>query len=427
MFLTLTPNETTSPRSALVTLACGDATAYVHLFQTGSVQGSQVREIIGPQTAGTVFRDSAAVQVLTDSDTQLLTLYTPGLEPALTFSRDEARVTPQGLWFNLTIPLTRVGLQPFCLMAEGENGSGTPKGGLLKPLSEAPAFAQSTAPMRVDDQQAVITVTTTASTEEIQILDAAGEVLETCFSSAVPINLCVAPDTPGRWMEWTLTLPGDTPAAALRIGDAFCPLEITHVPPKPFTIYSQFDGRWKDAPYRKSNLEQSGCAIFALSHALERLGYKDTAILPQPLADKYYFALLEGGTMNSTLVGHAGDDLGFKTRYELYTRLGTIRDKLSQGALFSFAVVNGHIAMVADISEDGQKFLIVDSAPSATFERIKNASLYREENGQFLPISDLSQLPGIRYYFETNAFGGTEYWLDASYVAKRGVRLIQPR
>ena len=426
LYLTIEPNDTPAIRSALVTLTCGDATAYVHLFQPPVAMGSQVLDIRLPQSQGTAYQDSAAVQVITTPDTRMLTLYTPGLEPSLSFSCEEAQSTPQGLCFDLSIPLNRAGFQPFFVVAEDEQDSSLPKGGLLNAAPEAPAFVSSTASMVVTDQQAVITVTTTASADEIEILNAAGDVIDVCFRADTPVDLCSL-EPAGRFAEWTLTLPADLHASALRLGDALCRLEISHLPAKPFTVYSQFDGRWKDAPYRKSNLEQSGCAVFALSHALERLGYTGSAILPQSLAEKYYFALLEGGTVNSTLVGHAGDDLGFKTRYELYTRLSAIRDKMAQGALFSFSVANGHIAMVAGISENGQKFRIVDSAPSATFERIKNTALYREENGQFIPINDLSELPGIRYYFETNAFGGAEYWLDAPYGAKRGLRLIQPR
>ena len=95
--------------------------------------------------------------------------------------------------------------------------------------------------------------------------------------------------------------------------------------------------------------------------------------------------------------------------------------------MFSFAVVSGHIAMVAEQSEDGSMFRIIDSAPSATMERIKNAQLYRREaDGSFAPITSLTELEGIRYYIENGAFGGADYWLEASYVTKRGVRLIQP-
>ncbi len=194
-----------------------------------------------------------------------------------------------------------------------------------------------------------------------------------------------------------------------------------------FTLYSQSSGQWKNAPYGRSTLEVSGCAIFALSHALEFLGFEGEEITPEYLAANYAFALQEGGTMNSTLVGNVGDDLGYKTRYELYTSLPTIRLKFEEGAVFSFAVVSGHIAMVAEQSEDGTMFRIIDSAPSATWERIKKAQLYRQEaDGSFTPITSLTELKGIRYYIENGVFGGADYWLEASYVAKRGVRLIQP-
>lgn len=194
------------------------------------------------------------------------------------------------------------------------------------------------------------------------------------------------------------------------------------------TIHSQFSGLWKDAKYSISTLEHSGCAIFALSHAMDWLGVSRPETLPQALATKYAFCLRDGGTINSTLVGNAGDDLGFKTRYDLYTERGTIRDRLEKGAVFSFAVVNGHIALVVDVSDDGSMMRIIDSAPSATWERIQNAQLFQQkEDGTFSPIASLSELEGIRYYPENDAFGGTSYWLESSYVAKRGVRLIQLR
>ena len=38
----------------------------------------------------------------------------------------------------------------------------------------------------------------------------------------------------------------------------------------------------------------------------------------------------------------------------------------------------------------------------------------------------MEDLPGARWYFETDDYGGLEYWLRLSYVARRGARLIQP-
>lgn len=195
-----------------------------------------------------------------------------------------------------------------------------------------------------------------------------------------------------------------------------------------FQLYSQCSGYWEDKKYRTSNLEKSGCAVFSLAHALQHLGYTGDEIRPEMLAQTYAFALVQGGTMNDILVGHAGDDFGFKTRYELYTDLPTIRSRMDQGAVYSFGVVTGHIAMIIEKNEDGTMFRVVDSAPSATWERIKNAQLFLQDDaGAFYPITDLSQIPGIRYYIETESFGGATYWLKDSYIAKRGVRLIQPR
>ena len=190
--------------------------------------------------------------------------------------------------------------------------------------------------------------------------------------------------------------------------------------------FSQSSGYWKDKKYGASTLEHSGCAIFALSHALQCMGYEGDAIQPEALAKKYAFCLRDGGTVNATLVGNAGDDLGFKTRYDLYTNLSSICSKMEEGAVFSFAIVSGHIAMVAGQSADGSMMRIIDSAPSATWERIQNARLYRQTaDGSFVPVESLGEL--APYYVENDAYGGAEYWLEADYVARRGVRLIQPK
>lgn len=192
-------------------------------------------------------------------------------------------------------------------------------------------------------------------------------------------------------------------------------------------VYSQLSGLWKEKPYGSSTLEHSGCAIFALSHALQWLGFEGEEILPEPLAEKYAFCLRDGATINSTLVGNAGDALGFKTRFDLYTSLSSIREKMSGGAVFSFAVVQGHIAMVAEMNAEGTMFHVIDSALSATWERIGDTPIYRREaDGSFTPVASPAELDGVRYYIENNAFGGGDYWLEADYIARRGVRLIQP-
>lgn len=194
------------------------------------------------------------------------------------------------------------------------------------------------------------------------------------------------------------------------------------------SVYSQKDGWWADKQYRHSNLQKSGCAIFTLSHALERMGFSDESILPENLAVKYAFCLIKGeGTSNELLINSAAKAYGFSTRGALYTEKKQILALLDQGALFSFSIARGHIAMVSGKSDDGTMIRVVDSAPQATFERIVNAAQYYQlRSGMFRAALSLDDLPGARWYFETDEYGGLEYWLPTEYVVKRGVRLIMP-
>ena len=192
-------------------------------------------------------------------------------------------------------------------------------------------------------------------------------------------------------------------------------------------VYSQKDGWWKDKKYRHSNLGKSGCAIFALAHALNRLGVEGEAALPENLAAKYSYCLIpEEGTNNTLLINTAARDFGFTTQSKLISEPEKIAALLREGTLFSFSIARGHIAMVSGISEDGAMIRVVDSAPQATFERIKNSYQYYPFRGGYREALSLDDLPGARWYFETDEYGGLEYWLTMDYVAGRGVRLIQP-
>lgn len=193
-------------------------------------------------------------------------------------------------------------------------------------------------------------------------------------------------------------------------------------------IYSQKDGWWKDKKYRHSNLGKSGCAIFALSHALGRMGHGEEAALPENLAAKYAYCLIpEEGTNNTLLINTAARDFGFTTQGELIKEPEKIAALIRGGAYFSFSIARGHIAMVSGISDDGAMVRVVDSAPLATFERIKGASQYYEKRpGVFRAALTLDDMPEARWFFETDEYGGMEYWLPMEYVANRGVRLIQP-
>lgn len=193
-------------------------------------------------------------------------------------------------------------------------------------------------------------------------------------------------------------------------------------------IYSQRDGWWADKKYRHSNLGKSGCAIFALSHALQRLGFDDASVMPENLATRYAYCLIkEEGTNNTLLINTAARHYGFKTQTKLIDDPKKIIDLLQGGAYFSFSPARGHIAMVSGVSEDKTMLSIVDSAPGATFERIKNAALYYQlRSGSFRAALSLDELPGARWYLDTGEYGGLEYWLPMSYVVTRGVRMIQP-
>ena len=195
-------------------------------------------------------------------------------------------------------------------------------------------------------------------------------------------------------------------------------------------VYSQKDGWWKSKVYsakHKRSLEKAGCAIFALSHALQRLGNTGEEVLPDALAETYTKCYIEErGTDNERLLTLAGEAWDFLTQSELIESEADLALCLKRGDLFSFSIVIGHIALAEGLSEDGTKVRIVDSAPGATWERIKKASLYvQAEDGSFKAVQDPMQIPGLRYYFETREYGGTKYWLDLSYCAKRGMRLIR--
>jgi len=198
----------------------------------------------------------------------------------------------------------------------------------------------------------------------------------------------------------------------------------------PEVVYSQKDGWWKNKIYsakHKRSLQKAGCAIFALSHALQRLGISGSEVLPDALGTEYTKCYIEErGTDNERLLTLAGEKYGFLTQPELIESEKELAISLQRGDLFSFSIVIGHIALADGISADGTKVHIVDSAPGATWERIKNGSMYiQEEGGGFTEVKSPDEFPGIRYFFETGEYGGMTYWMDLSYCAKRGMRLIR--
>ena len=199
--------------------------------------------------------------------------------------------------------------------------------------------------------------------------------------------------------------------------------------PDPYErVYSQKDGWWLDKKYRQSTLDKSGCAIFALSSALQRMGFTGEDVLPENMARTYALCLTEEGTNNERLVREASTKYGFQTKASISRAQDWIVSQLQAGAYFTFSVARGHIALIDGISEDGTMAHIVDSAPTATFTRIVNDSLYYQlRNGSFRAALSLEDIPGARWFFETDHYGGLEYWMRISYVTKRGVRWINPQ
>ena len=84
-------------------------------------------------------------------------------------------------------------------------------------------------------------------------------------------------------------------------------------------LYSQKDGWWHNKTYSKKHhrsLEKAGCAIFTLSHVLQRMGVTGEDVLPDKLAERYSGMYIEGrGTDNERLLFTAGERFGFQTHH----------------------------------------------------------------------------------------------------------------
>ena len=200
-------------------------------------------------------------------------------------------------------------------------------------------------------------------------------------------------------------------------------------------VYSQKDGWWHKVMYRTKKpietVEKGGCAIFSLSHILQRLGFSGSEILPDKLASTYSRFYIPGrGTDNGGLIKQTSEEYGFVTQEDLIESEREIVACLRRGDLLTFMVVTGHIAMADGISEDGTKVHVVDSATGATFERkdrwkTKGHIFRQEADGSFIEAESADQLPGIRWFFETGEYGGMAYWMDLPYCAHQGMRLVR--
>ena len=87
-------------------------------------------------------------------------------------------------------------------------------------------------------------------------------------------------------------------------------------------VYSQKDGWWHSVIYRPKKpvetLEKGGCAIFSLSHILQRLGFSGEDTLPETLCVKNSRFYIPGrGTDNPGLITQASKDYSFTTQEDL--------------------------------------------------------------------------------------------------------------
>ena len=195
-------------------------------------------------------------------------------------------------------------------------------------------------------------------------------------------------------------------------------------------VYSQMDGWWRSVFYAKDykrTLESSGCAVFAVSHALQRLGIEDDAALPDRLAWEYHKCYIEGvGTGTEALVTQTGLDFGFDTAHLPIKAEDELLSFLKRGDLFCLGIVRGHVVLADGIDPESRKVHIVDSAPGVTFSRLKPTQAYiRLEDSSWQAIRSAEEIPGIRWFFETSQFSGAGYWLDLKDCAARGMRLIR--
>ena len=196
----------------------------------------------------------------------------------------------------------------------------------------------------------------------------------------------------------------------------------------PDVVYQQKDGWWKDKKYAIRSVQKAGCALFTLSHALQRMGFTGEDLMPDALAKTYKGFYIEGrGTANEAFLRKCGVVYSFITQSELDKSKPSIISCLRRGDYYSFSIVIGHIALADGVSSDGKMIHVVDSAAGATYERIKGASpYYQAEDGTFKAAEKPEDLPGLRWYFESGEYGGAEYWLPIDYCAQRGMRLIRP-
>ena len=411
-----------------VKVTCGLKDAYLYVFSVPEIEGPDVLEAQAAATEMQAWQE-VTVDVRTTADAAFLQVSAAGYDRLLP-AEEYARETDGKLLWQVQVPLMETGEQTLLFAARNDQGSGRKATAGVTVLPEDEWFIGEEAVFITARDYHHLQFTAVSSGDKVILTDGRGNALSEYAAADARLTPAGPEGQENRYMAWDLALPGDVMPEYLLMGDERVPVTVrTVLTPDDIQLYSQTDGWWRDKKYSISQLEQSGCAVFTLSHALQLLGYTGDEIRPENLAKTYAVALMKdgSGTMNSTLVGRAGDDFGFKTRYQLYENPSVIQDKARGGAVFSFSVVNGHIACVAQVLEEEGKCLIIDSAPSATFERKGDEPVYiRLPDGTFGAVDSPAEIPGVSYCIETDSFGCGVYYMDLSYVARRGVRLIGP-
>ena len=195
-------------------------------------------------------------------------------------------------------------------------------------------------------------------------------------------------------------------------------------------LYSQMDGWWRDEVYSETHvhtLETSGCTLFALSHALQRMGFDSDEALPDRLAVRLGEYFTEGvGARTEAVITQAGWFFGYQTVHRLVKAEDEIVSFLQRGDCFCLGIVSRHVCLVDGVDAESRKLHIVDSYPETTLGRLGRIPAYiRGEDGAWQTIRSAEEIPGIRWFLETGHFGGGEYWLDLDDCAAHGLRLIR--
>ena len=411
-------------RAGYVYIFNEESGAYLSVFQAGDAPGPSIDQIILSEDAGGDPSGPVTAEVYTHEDADRILVYgAAGDEPIA--SASSADLISEHVWL-ISIPSRQADSLLFAAEKDGRTGPWK-ETKLERTVSVTdPAFACETAEAYFSDEDTLsITVRVTQSVRNIRLVNSlrvtTGNI---SISAASLVDRYIDENNRGRYADWTFTVSSASAPAYLQIGESQIGVTIAY-PVEQLPKYNQFDGSWKKISYRHSDLQTSGCAIFALANALVRLGITGDGTSPAELADTYAFCLVEGGTLNSTLIGNAAKKFGFRTRYDLYDDPDQVAAFFSQGAVFSFSVVKGHIALADGITADGSMIHVTDSALGATFSRLEDAVIWiKNEDGSFSRAASPSQIPDAVYYIETNAWSGGEYYLSVEYALSRGLRLI---